>query len=85
MVPGEQLRIVIEQRDAAEAERDLWQARAMALFWQGVVDDATVAEIRKATDECSAWLESRKIARAALRPEGGSHGPAGVNGTEERK
>jgi len=60
MVPGEQLRIVIEQRNVAEAERDLWQARAMALFWQGTVDDATVAEIRKATEECSAWLASKR-------------------------
>lgn len=40
------------------AERDKWQARAMALFWTGGdADGVTCADIRKATDGYNEWLK----------------------------
>lgn len=58
----EQLRTVIEQRNAMEVERDLWEARAVALFWSGSVDDATCAEIRKATEQYQEWKAAKRAA-----------------------
>ena len=40
-------------------ERDLWQARAMALFYGGDPDKTTCSDIRKAADAYNAWLAER--------------------------
>ena len=37
-------------------ERDLWQSRAMAMFYGGDPDKATLGDIRKAADAYRAWL-----------------------------
>ena len=55
IVSAEQMRIVIEQRDEAIEARNLWEARAIALFWAEPLEDATVSEIRRATDQYQEW------------------------------